>query len=245
MIVNADAKSLEWISYLFLSQDKNGIAEWMEFVADQSLNDIHTKNKNDLKLVSRLIAKIFLFRCIYRGPAFAYARDPDFSQISSNQKFWQNIIDKFFEKYYGLNQKHIEYIREVTTKGFHVSPFGRVHEHRQRQTSRGPEWNIPDICNHINQGCGADVMAVARVTFAKRWMDSGLEGKLISTVHDSIVLDTPEKTAPAAAVMLHETFRDLPKSISKAFNVNWELPMICEVGIGPNMKELTEYKVGH
>jgi len=194
-------------------------------------------------LISRLIAKVFLFRCIYRGPAFAYARDPDFSQVSTNQKYWQKVIDNFFEKYYGLNQKHIEYIQEVTTQGFHTSPFGRVHEHTQRNTSCGPEWNIPDICNHINQGCGADVMAVARVSFANRWMQSGLEGLLISTVHDSIVMDVPEKNVKPAVEMFHQTFRDMPKNISKTFGVDWNLPLLVEVGVGNNMKDLTEFKL--
>ena len=61
-IVNADAKSLEWISYLYLSQDKVGIQEWLDFVANPKLHDIHTKNQQDLSLPSRLVAKIFLFR---------------------------------------------------------------------------------------------------------------------------------------------------------------------------------------
>lgn len=236
MIVNADAKSLEWISYLFLSQDKNGIQEWLEFVDNPKLNDIHTKNQKDFNLVSRLISKIFLFRCIYRGPAFAYAHDPDFSKVSKSVAYWQKVIDNFFEKYYGLNQRHIQLIQEATTTGKTISPFGRVHEHEQR---RG-EWNIPDITNHINQGCGADVMAVARVSFANRWINSGLEGKMISTVHDSIVLDVPECNVIPATKMFHETFRDLPVSISKAYGVNWTLPLLCEVGAGNNMKELTE-----
>ena len=97
-IVNADAKSLEWISYLFISQDKVGIEEWLAFCDNPKLNDIHTKNQKDLNLVSRLIAKIFLFRCIYRGPAFAYSMDPDFANVSKSPKFWQGIIDKFFDK---------------------------------------------------------------------------------------------------------------------------------------------------
>ena len=243
MIVNADAKSLEWITYLYISQDKNGIEEWQNFVADSKLNDIHTKNERDLRLSSRLIAKIFLFRCIYRGPAFAYARDPDFSKVSTSVKYWQKVIDAFFEKYYGLNQRHIELIREATTTGQTVSPFGRIHEHKQRQTRQGMEWNVSDITNHINQGCGADVMAVARVVFANRWMDSGLEGKLISTVHDSIVTDVPEKNVKACAQLMFDTFRDLPKSISQAYGVEWNLPLICEVGYGPNMKDLTEIKL--
>lgn len=240
MILNADVKSLEWISYLFISQDKNGIQEWLDFVDNPKLNDIHTKNQRDLKLVSRLIAKIFLFRCIYRGPAFAYARDPDFSTVSTSQRFWQKIIDSFFEKYYGLNQKHIELIQEATTTGQTISPFGRVHEHIQRQTSRGPEWNIPDITNHVNQGCGADIMVIARILFAGRWMDSGLEGKLITTVHDSIALDLPEKNVKPATEMFHQVFRDLPKAISKSYKVDFNLPLLVECGAGMNQKELTE-----
>jgi len=228
---------------LFLSQDKNGIAEWLAFCDNPKLNDIHTKNVLDFKLPSRLIAKILLFRAIYRGPAFAYARDPDFASVSTNVKYWQRVLDNFFEKYYGLNATHIKYIQEVTTKGFHTSPFGRVHEHTQRATSRGPEWNIPDICNHINQGCGADVMAVARVSCAARWMDSGLDGKFISTVHDSIVFDVPEENVVPAAKIVTEVFRDLPQSISKAYGVDWNLPLLCEVGHGPNMKELEVIEV--
>ena len=47
MILNADVKSLEWITYLFISQDKNGIQEWFDFVDNPKLNDIHTKNQHD------------------------------------------------------------------------------------------------------------------------------------------------------------------------------------------------------
>lgn len=242
MIVNADAKSLEWISYLFISQDKTGIEEWLAFCDNPKLNDIHTKNQKDLNLPSRLIAKIFLFRCIYRGPAFAYSCDPDFASVSKSQKFWQKIIDNFFEKYYGLNQCHTRLIQEVTTTGQTISPFGRVHQHEQKKTRNGLEWYVPDITNHINQGCGADVMAVARVVAYKRWKDTGLEGKFISTVHDSIVGDVPKQNVEAFADVIFSTFRDLPKAISQAYNCDWNLPLLCEIGYGNNQKELTEIK---
>lgn len=236
MILNADVKSLEWITYLFISQDKNGIQEWFDFVDNPKLNDIHTKNQHDLSLLSRLISKVFLFRCIYRGPAFAYCHDPDFANVSKDVKYWQNIIDKFFEKYYGLNECHIKLIQEVTKTGQNVSPFGRVHEH----TQRNGEWYIPDICNHINQGCGADVMSVARVSFAGRWRDSKLEGKLISTVHDSIVLDVPESSVMPAKKMIDDVFKDIPMNISKTLGVDWQLPLLCEISVGRNMLDLKE-----
>lgn len=210
-----------------------GIEEWFAFLANPKLQDIHTKNQNDLGLASRLVSKIFLFRCIYRGPAFAYANDPLFSTVSKSDKFWQKIIEKFFDKYQGLNRKHIQLIQEATTTGKNVSPFGRVHEHTPRRNG----YYAPDICNHINQGCGADVMAVARVSCYNRWKSSGLSGKLISTVHDSIVADVPDNEVEQAAKLFHEVFRDLPKNISKVYGVDWNLPLVCEVKAGPNQKE--------
>lgn len=231
---------LEWITYLYLSQDKVGIEEWLAFLENPKLQDIHTKNQADLSLASRLVSKIFLFRCIYRGPAFAYAGDPLFSQVSTNAKFWQRVIDKFFEKYSGLNKKHIKLIQEATTTGKTISPFGRVHEHKPQQTKFGTRWNEPDICNHINQGCGADVMAVARVSCYHKWRAAGLSGKLISTVHDSIVADVPDHEVMQAAKIFHDVFKDLPKNISKVYNVDWNLPLVCEVKSGPNQNEGTE-----
>lgn len=228
--------SFAWITYLFISQDKAGIDEWYAFLKDQKLNDIHQKNQKDFNLVSRLIAKIFLFRCIYRGPAFAYARDPAFCHASTSVKYWQNVIDNFFAKYNGLNRKHIELIREATTTGQTVSPFGRVHTH---QRDKRGEWNVSDITNHVNQGVGADVMAVARVSLASRWKKGGFKGKLISTVHDSIVFDVPDNEVQDAAVITTEVFADLPKNISKMFKMDWNLPLLCEVGYGPNQKDLT------
>lgn len=177
-----------------------------------------------------------MFRCIYRGPAYAYANDPDFSKVSKSARFWQKIIDTFFDKYYGLNEKHISLIQEASTTGRTISPFGRVHEH---EPVRG-EWNVSDITNHINQGLGADVMVIARISFANRWMNSGLEGKLISTVHDNIIVDTPEKNVMDTAKLFHETFRDLPKAISKTYKLDWTLPLLCEVKAGNNQKDLTE-----
>ena len=61
-IVNVDAKSLEWCTYLYLSQDKVGLDEWHGVINDAGKNDIHRANQTAFNLPSRLIAKVFLFR---------------------------------------------------------------------------------------------------------------------------------------------------------------------------------------
>lgn len=244
MIVQCDAKSLEWLTYLYLSQDKTGIEEWYNFLKDPKLNDIHTSNQNDLKLSSRLVSKVFLFRCIYRGPAYAYANDPLFSGVSKSTKFWQQIIDRFFNKYQGLNKKHIQLISEATTTGKTISPLGRIHMHQsKRDYSGGLRWNESDICNHINQGLGADIMAVARVSCYNKWKRANMTGKLISTVHDSIVADVPDHEVELAAQIFHKTFEDLAMNVSKCYNIDWNIPLICEVKAGPNQNEGKEIVV--
>lgn len=85
-------------------------------------------------------------------------------------------------------------------------------------------------------------MVVARVLAYKRWHDLKLEGKFISTVHDSIVMDVPDDNVKAAARMLFGVFKDLPKAISQAYKCDWNLPLLCEIGFGPNQKDLVEIK---
>ena len=245
MIVNADAKSLEWVTYLFLSQDKIGIEEWHNVVADPTKHDIHRSNQEAFRLPSRLIAKVFLFRWIYRGSAFAYSRDPDFVGVSRSQDFWQEVIDRYYAKYKGLHACHMQYIQQATTTGGIRSPFGREYTFEPRRNYRGDlVWSENDITNWPNQGCGADVMAIARVALLSRIKrKTGLQIiKFISTVHDSIVLDVPENYAEFVAQECDKVFRDLPPLITKAYGVDWSLPMLGEVSVGPNMKQLTEIK---
>ena len=109
-IVNVDAKSLEWCTYLFLSQDPVGLEEWQGVIDDPTKFDIHRANQAAFALPSRLIAKVFLFRWIYRGSAFAYSRDPDFMPVSKSVEFWQDVIDKYYRKYKAIERTHLQYI---------------------------------------------------------------------------------------------------------------------------------------
>ena len=243
MLVNVDAKSLEWATYLFLSQDKTGIDEWVSVVEDPTKNDIHKANQTAFDLPSRLIAKVFLFRWIYRGSAYAYSMDPDFRGVSSKPAFWQEVIDRYYGKYKAIHKTHLQYIREATTSGKLTSPFGREYKFEPKKKYNGElEWSESDIVNWPNQGVGADVMAVARVACYQRMKRKGLQSKLISTVHDSIVADCPDNEVLTVASLFDETFRDLPKLVTQAYGVEWNVTMLGEVQVGHNMLEMEEIK---
>src|ERR1700677_84379 len=124
MIIQCDASQLEWRTALQLSRDPVGIAEVVEG------QDTHALNQVAFELPSRLIAKIYLFRTIFRGSGYAFSVDPQFSHVSSDAKFWDGIGEKFYHKYYTLDAWHKLCADAVASGESLVGPSGR-------------EWFIP------------------------------------------------------------------------------------------------------
>jgi DNA polymerase I-like protein with 3'-5' exonuclease and polymerase domains len=231
MIINCDAKALEWVVGSFLSQDKVAFAEIIAEV------DQHSLNQEAFGLPSRLIAKKFVFRLMYGGSAYSYAHDPDFTDVSTSEKFWQKVIDRFYEKYYGLYQWHTKIVQEVASTGQLLMPTGRVYKYERN--NRG-EWPITTIKNYPVQGLGADIMAIARVSFRKRFHAANINGLIVNTVHDSIVCDVQKSEVTELVDIFIGVFNDLPSNFKRMFGVDFNLPLRCEVSIGNNMKELVE-----
>jgi len=236
MIVNVDAKALEWICAAYLSEDPVAYEEIWNNV------DQHSANQERFGLPSRLIAKTFVFRLIYGGSAYSYANDPDFSDVSSKEKFWQGVIDEFYEKYKGVEDWHSSLMSEATTTGKLRMPTGRIYNFNSTVRRSAVEWPRTKILNYPVQGLGADLMCLARVSFARRFKESGIPGVLISTIHDSIVVDVPVKYVDQVCQLFIDVFNDIPMNFERIFGVPFTLPTRCEVSYGPNKLDLTEWK---
>lgn len=239
MIVSVDGKALEWVVGTELSQDKVAIQEILDAV------DQHTLNQEYFGLPSRLIAKKFIFRLIFGGSAYTYANDPDFTDVSTSAKFWQEVIDKFNTKYKGWNIWWTRLIQEAVTTGRIVNPYTkRTYLYEAKRNYKGElDWPITTIKNYIIQGCAADIMSIARVSFMRRFRDLKIPGVLVNTVHDSIVVDIPNEYVDQVVKLFYDVFEDLPENFYRLFGVRFSVPIRCEVSIGPNMKNLTEYKI--
>jgi DNA polymerase I-like protein with 3'-5' exonuclease and polymerase domains len=86
-------------------------------------------------------------------------------------------------------------------------------------------------------------MMVARISFSRRLKASGLPCLLISTVHDSIVVDAEKKYVPAIVTMMYEVFDDLVANLNRVFRCGWNVPLACEVKIGKNMLDMVKVTV--
>ncbi len=235
MIVNADAKGLEVVCAAFLSQDPVLLKELRDGV------DIHGTNQKVFGLGEgkggRLVAKVFKFRLLYGAMEYSFAKDPDFTHVSSSTKFWKQVIDKYYNKYNVLAQWHAKLIQEATLTGKIVMPTGR--EYSYTLTERG-DWPITQIKNYPVQGFGADVMAVVRVAFYKRFKDRRIDGFIVSSVHDSIVCDVPEHSIPAVVALFKEVFADVPRLLEQWFGFKFDLTLNVEISVVPNMSDLVE-----
>lgn len=237
MLINIDVKGLEWVVINWFSQDPVGMAEINSGV------DQHGINQQTFGLPERRIAKIFVFRLIYGGSKWSYALDPDFNWISKDPRYWQKVIDKFYDKYRGISKQHSNWIREATTTGKLVMPTGRVYEFQRYQNKRGDwEWPRTQILNYPVQGLGHDIVTIARVSLWKRIKNApDLKDRVqfVSTVHDSIVLDTHDELVRPIHQMVMRVFHDIPSNFRALFGVDLNLPIQAEISVGNNLLDLT------
>lgn len=242
MLINADARQLEWRAVLHQANDKVGIEEIMNGV------DIHAANKAEFQLPERVIAKVFLFRAIFRGSAYAYSVDPDFAPIG-NQDFWQRRIDKFYNKYIGIYEYHERLLREAKTTGqVVVAGTGRIYDFEPKLVRGETRWPENDIVNYPVQGWSADIMAMVRVSLRTQLNLKGLTPPkvlLSNTVHDSIVADVDNDRATwyNTCREIDNAFKSTSKNYELLFGEKLRLPMACEIHVGRNWSWMHEIKI--
>lgn len=64
--------------------------------------------------------------------------------------------------------------------------------------------------------------------------------KLVSTVHDSIVVDSPEEEIPSVVNMMYDVFDDIPKNVEKLWGIKLPLAFPGEVSVGRNLRDMKE-----
>jgi DNA polymerase I-like protein with 3'-5' exonuclease and polymerase domains len=238
MIVSVDARALEWRCVTEIAQEPTALREIVEG------QDAHELNRVAFDLPSRLIAKLYLFRTIFnRGKGYAFTVDPNFMHVSTSQKYWDEVGRKFYTKYAAIEELYKKNTKLVMDGKPIVGPLGRFWPIQMERDFRG-ELKVPEtkLVNYIVQGTGADVMAIARVSFTNRLKKKawGKHVKQIATIHDSMVCDSPNELVQEVVNLYYQVFDDLPLNIKKLFNYDWKTPLGCEASAGPNMKDCVE-----
>ncbi len=233
---------MEVVTAAYLSQDPVLCREIREGV------DLHEANRLRFGLPDRTTAKIFKFRLLYGGQAWSYANAPAFQLVSRSERYWQDIIDEYYNKYKGMSKWHGTIIEQVQRTGRLVMPTGRIFVFESKVGRDGSHvWPVTCIKNYPVQGCGADLVCIGRVTTYKRLRKAGYmgTGKLLfqSTVHDSIDLDVdfPLEQVYNICKIIDQSVRDIPINFYRLFGVEFNLPVSAEISYGPTLGNLSKY----
>lgn len=232
MLIKIDAAQLEWRTAVWLSGDKTGIDEI------NSKADIHELNRTAFTLPTRLIAKTYLFRTIFRGTGYSFSRDPNFTHVSSDPDYWDDVNTRFYQKYHGLDKWHKQLAQIVAARKTIVGPTGRIWKIEPMPDGKLP-W--PVFTNYPVQGTGADLMMVARISLWNRLRSMRLRTLLVSTVHDDLKLDSPDEEVEIVAKTAYQVFDDIPKNFKKLFNIDLPIPFPGEVSVGRDLLNMESY----
>jgi DNA polymerase-1 len=233
LLVNCDVKGLEVVVAAELSGDE---------VLKQEVRDkldFHQLNQDRFKLPDRVTAKRFKFKLLYGATAFGYSRDSDFIDVSTSEKYWQGIIDEYYDKYKGIRKWHNELINYAKKHGRLEIPSGRFYPIEPDWNKKEP-WPLTVIKNYPVQGFGADLVMLARLEAAKRLRKASLRALLISTIHDSIVADCPDDEVEEVGRILNLSVESVPRLCRMVFGYDFSLPMTAEVQYGSNKKDMKE-----
>lgn len=232
MLVQADVKGLEVVACAYLSRDATLCDEVRGGV------DFHESNRSRFGLPNRTVAKRFKFKLIYGASAYGYAHDSDFIDVSTDQKYWQGIIDEYYSKYTGVGAWHERIVKQATTEGLYTSPTGRQYSYPPREVVEKLWYWRPKILNYPVQGLGADLVMIARISLWNRINIMGLPCIPITTVHDSIVVDTPKESCYNIGIVLKSCVEDIPQNFKKLFGLDFDLPLTAEIKAGNDLRNM-------
>ncbi len=144
----------------------------------------------------------------------------------------QDMIDKYFERFPGINQYISRTLQSARETGFTQTLFGRkTHFTRitsanqtERQGSERAAINAPI------QGTSADIIKRAMVRMLPALAEAGLPTvRMLLQVHDELVFELPEGDVAAASAVIERVMAEAAAPLVKL-----DVPLGVEIGTGPN-----------
>lgn len=192
----------------------------------------------------RNIGKTVNFLTGYGGGAFGLQNVLAAKSIYRSMEECETIIEAFFDSYPSLKKLLQYYKRFILDTSVAVSILGRVRffEEVLSTDEEAKAKALRAGCNHLIQSTASDMMLIALHVIEKMMREANLESMLISTVHDSLVVDCIRSELPKVheIVMLVLNNFDvvLPSVFGDDYDTSWMLvPFTGDCEVGPNYLE--------
>ena len=194
-------------------------------------DDIHSLTATELfgevNRDTRARAKTINFAILYGISRWGLAGRLD---VSADEA--QAMIDRYFERFPGINRYIAETLEGVKERGFTTTLFGRK-THFPRIKSKNQAERAGSERAAINapiQGTSADIIKRAMARMEPALAEAGLPNvRMLMQVHDELVFELPEGDAEAARAVIERVMATAAQPA-----VTLTVPLAVEIGVGPS-----------
>lgn len=136
----------------------------------------------------------------------------------------EKIIETFFDAYPAL-RRHISLYKDFILKhGVAVSIFGRVRVFEEvfGDDREAKAKALRSGYNHLIQSSASDMMLVCLTVIERLMRDANLESMLVSTVHDSLVIDAKRSELPVVHEICDQVINNIPQVLKLFFGDDYD-----------------------
>jgi DNA polymerase-1 len=225
VLISADYSQIELRVLAHLAEEEALVDAFKrgEDIHDRTALNVFGPNSGLDKHELRRRAKIINYALLYGKTAFTLARDIGVTPAAAQQ-----VIDAYFGGFPRVRTFIDRTIEEARERGFVETMFGRrrmVPELRSKNAQIRMSGERMTV-NFPIQGSAADILKRAMLALHARLSDQ--RARMILTVHDELLVESPEESAGEVAGQIRDAMEH-----AAALNV----PLTVDVGIGPNWRE--------
>jgi len=173
----------------------------------------------------RRYAKTINFGLIYGMGAFGLSQS-----LGIEQKAARDYIDRYFARFAGVKRYMDETKASAAETGYVETLFGRRIELPEIRGGNGPlrAGAERQAINAPMQGTAADLIKLAMLAVQKALDAEGKATRMVMQVHDELVFEVPEAEVDWVKA-------EIPRLMASVAQLS--VPLIAEVGVGPNWDE--------
>ena len=140
----------------------------------------------------------------------------------------REIMDRYFAGFPSLREYMESTIKEIRSKGYSRTEFGRIRPFPDLATAVGPQRQGAErqAMNAGIQGLAADVFKSALVRLDRRLTEEKLDARLILQVHDEVLVEAPAKEKDQVSSIMIDSLTNaatlsVPLEVSLSWGDNW------------------------
>ena len=220
-ILEMDFAQLEFRTAVFLSQDRQGMADIQNKV------DIHQFTA-DVIGVSRQEAKGHTFKPLYGG----------MSGTESEKKYYK----EFLVKYKDIAKWHDQLESDAINYKVVSLPSGREYAFPfARRMHWGSASHATQVKNYPVQGFAtADIVPLTCIAVDNLMVQNKVKSLLINTIHDSVLIDVHPNEEDMIIDIVKKGARNVVPMMKEHYDIDFNVPLDTDVKVGYNWLEMRE-----